>query len=375
MIMRRIIHQLFLATLCGMSSLRAADAPNPAADAPKPPQQPESGPGGKEVLDAAVTAESRGSGAQAYWLFEPAKPAPKTAPLIVFNHGWAAMDPRIYMAWINHIVERGNIVVFPLYQDSLLTPMNDFTPNAIAAVQDAIHTLQTEPGHVKPELGKFAIVGHSMGGAISANMAALCKARGLPLPGAVMCVEPGKTWGPAWATIQLEDLSQIPSTTLLLTVTGDQDQVVLDIDAKRIFKESTQVPPANKSYVTLISDGHGQPALNASHLAPIAFAPLPSEEKGQSAGAPGATAASPMPAQGIEEKVSAKGDMPGSGAANGTIDALDFFGTWKLLDGLTDAAFYNRNRKYALGDTPEQRFMGLWSDGVPVKEMRVTDHP
>jgi len=33
------------------------------------------------------------------------------------------------------------------------------------------------------------------------------------------------------------------------------------------------------------------------------------------------------------------------------------------------------NREYALGDTPEQRFMGNWSDGTAVKELMVTDTP
>jgi hypothetical protein len=28
-----------------------------------------------------------------------------------------------------------------------------------------------------------------------------------------------------------------------------------------------------------------------------------------------------------------------------------------------------------LGNTPQQRFMGVWSDGVPVKELKVTDQP
>ena len=55
----------------------------------------------------------------------------------------------------------------------------------------------------------------------------------------------------------------------------------------------------------------------------------------------------------------------------GRIDALDFYGTWKLLDGLTDAAFHGTHREYALGNTAQQRFMGKWSDGVPVKELIV----
>ncbi|MGH8058347.1 MAG: hypothetical protein ACREOH_14110, partial [Candidatus Entotheonellia bacterium] len=47
---------------------------------------------------------------------------------------------------------------------------------------------------------------------------------------------------------------------------------------------------------------------------------------------------------------------------------------WKLFDGLTDAAFFQKNREYALGNTPKQRFMGLWSDGVPVKALQVMAH-
>ena len=32
-----------------------------------------------------------------------------------------------------------------------------------------------------------------------------------------------------------------------------------------------------------------------------------------------------------------------------------------------------RNREFALGNTPQQRFMGLWSDGRPVQELVVID--
>ena len=52
----------------------------------------------------------------------------------------------------------------------------------------------------------------------------------------------------------------------------------------------------------------------------------------------------------------------------GGIDALDFYGYWKWFDALTDAAFYGTPVEEALGDTPEQKYMGTWSDGTPVKE-------
>jgi len=311
-----------------------------ASQAPTPPPQPQTGPGGAQVSHQQVVSASFGSGARAYWLYEPAAPKPAQAPLIVFNHGWGSMSPQPYRAWIDHLVKRGNIVVYPVYQDSLRTPVADFTPNAIAAVLDAIRRLQREPGHVRPQLDKFAIAGHSMGAEVSANMAALWESAGLPRPRAVMCVEPGKTWTLSRRiAAQLVDLSRIPPDTLLLAVAGDRDNLAREVDAKRIFRESTRVPLANKDFVLLVSDDHGQPALTANHFAPVA---------------------------------------PAAGAANVAgrgVDALDYYGTWKLLDALTDAAFYGRNREYALGNTPQQRFMGRWSDGVPVNELYVTDRP
>jgi hypothetical protein len=75
-----------------------------------------------------------------------------------------------------------------------------------------------------------------------------------------------------------------------------------------------------------------------------------------------------------------RGGSGSTGTADGSpqipaINALDYYGVWKLFDGLCDAAFFGKNREYALGDTSQQRFMGKWSDGVPVKELVITDKP
>jgi pimeloyl-ACP methyl ester carboxylesterase len=297
-----------------------------------------------------------GTGAQGYWLFEPAEPRPVQAPLIVFSHGWGAMDPNVYGAWIEHLVRKGNIVIYPLYQDSLRTPVSAFTPNAVAAVADAVRRLQEEPGRVRPQLARFALVGHSMGGIVSANLAALAEKSGLPHPRAVMCVQPGKTWARSpQIAVKLEDLSRIPKDTLLLAVAGDRDVLARDVDARRIFEESTAIPLANKDFVLLVSDSHGQPGLLATHAAPSAPKPLP-----------GVTSRA--------RERAGQGDLPDVGSLRGRgLDALDFYGTWKLFDGLTDAAFHGKNREYALGNGPRQRYMGKWSDGVPVKELKVTD--
>ena len=57
------------------------------------------------------------------------------------------------------------------------------------------------------------------------------------------------------------------------------------------------------------------------------------------------------------------------------LDALDGYGIWKLTDALLACAFVGEWYEHAFGNTPEQRLMGAWSDGVPVHEPLVTDDP
>lgn len=342
-----------------------------SAQVPSPPSQPAAGPGGKQYLHSAVNKNRYGKGGQEYWIFEPDAPKPAaSAPVIVFLHGWGGMNPLYYGAWIGHLVKRGSIVIYPRYQASLLTSIQEFTPNTLAAIKDAVKRLETEPGHVKADLNKFATVGHSVGGILAASVAALASESGLPPVRAVMSVEPGITEPPI--NIPLADLKKIPAETLLLAVVGDQDTLVRDTDAKRIYNESTRVPAVNKDYVTMVSDSHGTPALQASHRAPTSH----DQDYDSGEGVGGGPAESSERAGGLPTR-RIDGPQPGrrDRLESMMVNALDFYGMWKLFDGLCDAAFYGKNREYALGNTPQQRFMGVWSDGVAVKELKITDNP
>ena len=332
-----------------------------------PPTQPDTGPGGKQYVHTKVTKNRYGTGNQEYWIFEPDTPKPASAPLVVFIHGWGGMNPLYYGAWLDHLVKRGNIVVYPRYQATLLTPMREFLPNTLGAIKDAITRLQTERGHVKPDLNKFAVVGHSVGGLLSASVAALAKDSNLPQVRAVMAVEPGITEAPI--NIPLADLKKIPAETLLLAIAGDQDTLVRDTDAKRIYYESTQVPAANKDFVMMVTDTHGTPTLQASHRAPTAMDRSYDNGEGVS-GTPG------NPGRVGNSSSRQNGDSNESRRLQTMmVNALDYYGTWKLFDALCDAAFFGKNREYALGNTTQQRFMGRWSDGVAVKELKITDNP
>ena len=117
----------------------------------------------------------------------------------------------------------------------------------------------------------------------------------------------------------------------------------------------------------MVTDTYGTPALMASHRAPTAHDKAYDNGEGVGGG----------PA--VAENPNGVGDTPQTSRRarldSMMVNAMDFYGTWKLFDALCDAAFYNKNREYALGNTPQQRFMGLWSDGKPVKELKVTDKP
>lgn len=348
------------------------------------PAQPASGPGGSDYRHAAVKKNLFGEGVLQYWVFEPESPIPSSAPLIIFNHGWGATNPKAYGSWIEHIVRRGNIVVYPVYQEKEKWgyPTQQITPNAINAAKDAIQRLQQD-NYVKPQLDKFAIVGHSAGGQVTANMAALASSSGLPQPRAIMSVQPGRSWAKSRrVAIPLEDMSQVPSGALLLTVAGDRDKIVKDIDAKRIFNEASQVPGGNKNLIILVSDEHGEPALVANHFAPTCFdKDYDSGEKrksrrGSARGREGRLMSGSRLRERLGERIkenrsTGEDEFPDLGEEMRSADALDYYGLWKLFDGLCDAAFYGKNREYALGNTPQQRFMGNWSDGVAVKELIV----
>jgi pimeloyl-ACP methyl ester carboxylesterase len=344
------------------------------AQNPTPPAQPASGPGGKQYAHASVTKNRYGKAGTEYWIFEPDQPKPTTAPVVVFLHGWGGMNPMYYGAWIDHLVKRGNIVIYPRYQASLLTSIQEFTPNTLTAIKAALDVLQTEAGHIKPDLNKFAAVGHSMGGLLAASVAALASDSGLPRVTALMSVEPGITEAPI--SFPLADLKKLPAETLLLAVAGDQDTLVGTVDAKRIYKESTRVPASNKDYVTLVSDLHGTPGLQASHRAPTAYNNDYDSGEGIGGGPAEAADSGSDRAGGLPTRRIDGPQIRGRERIETMmINALDFYGTWKLFDGLCDAAFYGKNREYALGNTPQQRFMGVWSDGVPVKELKITDNP
>jgi acetyl esterase/lipase len=325
------------------------DTPDDQPDEPPgltAPGQPASGPGGSQYPHQAVRTTRLGQGAEAFFLYEPSNPTPASAPVIAFLHGYGGINPRVYGGWIEHLVRRGNIVVFPIYQTTLINSAA-YSASAVAVMQDAYGVLDGSD-HVAADQDLFALVGHSLGATVAANIAGRALGAGLPAPRAIMLANGGDADSVIQSVPSVldQDLAGIPGDVLMLAVVGNDDLLVNEDDALRIFNRAQQVPVANKEIVKLFSDVRGEPPLVAGHNAPLAFdAAFDSGESLLASGEPNDLTA---PA-----------------------NAMDFYGYWKFLDGLTDAAFHGINREFAMGGTQQQLFMGTWSDGMPVRPAQV----
>lgn len=297
------------------------------ASAATPPGPPTSGPGSEASLpwgstvrvDHTFTAAARN-----YTTYEPAGwrgsgPAPTSAPLVVFLHGYLGFDPKHYATWVDHIVRQGNVVVFPAYQAGALTLPRSFTDNALWSLEHALPWLAANAA-VKPETGRgMVLVGHSYGGPIVANLAQRAAAEGLPTPKAILFAMP-------WHQNIDPSLAAIPSTTKVLCVVGDADTLAGRDGCDTLWDKTAHIPATNRNYVLMRSDAYGTPALEASHRVP-------------------------------------------SDADPAGFDALDWHGYWKLGDGLRNCALLATDCAYALGNTWQQTFMGRWSDGRLVNQL------
>lgn len=309
-----------------------------------PPEQPEKGPGGKDYTHAKVIHIAKDEEADGFALFLPDEPVPESADVVVFLHGLAQVNPKMYGGWIEHLVRKGNIVIWPRYEKGL-TPKKEFEPNAVTGIKSALAELQAQcdvgNACIKPRLDHFALLGHSYGGALAANITVRAQEHGLPKVQALMVNQ-----GWYGSDIGLPGgYGAMPADTKLLMIVGKGDFVVGPFFARRLWRETNITPPF-KNWVTHRSDAHNL------------FAPI---------------------AAGHDEPLSLQQDydnktftaLIGIAFPLTRTNAVDFFCYWKLSEALLNCAFENQNCGTAFGDTPEQRFMGRWGDGQPVRELEV----
>ena len=312
-------------------------AATPGATTPTQPAQPASGPGSDDVPFPAARAVKHGPDPGGFWLWEPttgaaanAPVAPGPFPVVLYIDGCCAGDypnPPSVGAWLTHLTREGYVVIAPVYRATTVVA------DVSARLRDALAEL-ARPGHAAIDRSRVVVAGYSFGGVPALDYAATAAQAGLPVPKALFvmapCVDgalqigasPGSTCQP------LPSQPTFPAGLKALVLAFGQDfRVGIDMP-RQVWGALGSLPAADHDFVVMASDGHGLPPVLAQHETPT-FDP----------------------------------------------DAAAWYGIWKLSDALFACALDGKWCDAALGDTPAQRFMGIWSDGVPIVELQVTDAP
>jgi hypothetical protein len=286
-----------------------------------------------------------GTGNDAWYIFEPTRPRPKSAPLAVVMHGYyefAGYD-QMY-ALMRHTARRGYVVIYPRWQTATADPcpgpfnIEPCMTSALRGIREALAYLRAHPSSVQPQLSRTSYFGFSFGGIITANLANRWRSLHLPKPRAIFLDDPhdgGLIAGRDEPALD-HSLAGIPSTTLFECHSGAEGVLSLRGDANRscnsVFPHLRQIPARNKDLVMTRPDAHGTPALSSKH-----------------------------------------GVCAGPNAGASAVDAYDWNFCWKVWDALQECAYFNRYCRYALGNTPEHRNLGRWSDGRPIIPLKIQD--
>jgi hypothetical protein len=305
------------------------------------PPQPKSGPGGGDYPHRGWRVSSGGTGYDAWYAFEPARPRPAKAPLAIVMHGYyefAGYD-QMYV-FIRHTVRQGSIVIYPRWQTDVAVPCPgpfDVEPcmtSAVNGIRGALGYLRARPGRVQPQLARTSYFGFSFGGIITANLANRYRKLHLPKPRAIWLEDPHDGGLNGFDEPAVDDsLAGIPKDVKVDCHSGADGVIsepnLSDGSCNAIFPKLAHIPNRSKDLVLTHTDTHGEAALSSRH--------------GVCAG------------------------------ARGSADAYDWNFCWKVWDALRSCAYDGSDCRYALGKTRQHRSLGRWSDGAPIRPLKIQD--
>ncbi|WP_126979293.1 alpha/beta hydrolase [Saezia sanguinis] len=306
-------------------------------------------------VHAAVEMRVVGDGAQRAYLFVPAQPRVEDAiPVVLFHHGWQGMNPMNFGALIDHLVRSGHAVIYPVYQDSEHTPPPLVTDNAGYANRQALNVLSQEFGLI-PRPGQTLYYGFSVGSAISINLALNAEHYGLPPADAMMLVSPGDAYhadNGRWTQSIYGPVEMLPADLPVVIITGEDDDIGLPT-ARKLAARLCHIPREHRIMLVVPSSSYNGRKVMAGH------------------GSPGAPDSRynfslqrydfPRALQGLPEyEVSA------------SLNQLDFYGYWKIADGLLDGLKSGSFAATVFGDgTDQQLSLGFWGDGMALNPMKI----
>lgn len=321
------------------------------------PKRPKNGPGGYDYLYNSVKVSRFTKNGMEYYIYEPSNPMPKNAPLLVYISqvpgasgliATASFHKNFYLPLLNHLAQKGYIVVFPSYGTATATA-DQFQNNIILQIKDAFEQLN-KGSHVRPLSGQFAVMGHSMGGLMTILVANSAVASGLPLPKVVITHE-GVTqaraeyscknsadYPPAeiYCSFRLPGkLTGIGSGATFVSIIDNEQAIDLSLSREeweamyvtRPWNDISHISREHKNFLFTRTDNHGNPAMVSNHNGVQTFGSYFPE------------------------------------------DAMDWYGYWKPTVATLNYTFFGKDAQYVFGSGSNVTAMGIWSDGVPVKPM------
>jgi hypothetical protein len=303
------------------------------------PAQPTGGFGSSDLAHDGVRESAGGTGADAWYVFEPVQPQPRTAPVAVIVHGYYEYAGHAQMdELIRHTVMDGNVVIYPRWQVGVAQPcpgpfdVEGCLRSTVAGVEGALAYLRADPARVQPDLHHVNWFGFSFGGIITVDLANRWHRLGLPEPHAVFLDDPhdGGLAGAGEPAVD-RPLDGIPRDVRLVCHVGSQgvtsEPGKAGSSCNAIFPLLRTVPAAHRTLVLTRPDDHGAPALASRH---------------------GVCTGTPT-----------------------TADAYDWNFCWKVWDALRAAAAEGRTLTGELGGIGALRSNGRWSDGTPIAPLEV----
>ena len=215
------------------------------------------GGGSKTFPDRPSAVGPIGKGPAGVWLF---RPAGKPKDLVVYFHGQGGATeatPANHRPWIEHLVARGSVVVYPRWE---LTYESDPMQYIVAGVKAALKRL---------DVGGLPVlsIGYSRGGALAVEYGAVAARNGLPVPDKIMSIFPASVGNEQ----HLIDLTPLDHSTGLLIQMGEEDAIVGRAGARHLLRR-LQIGGFPAPNIKLDFVG-SHPGFKADHFAPLRTSP------------------------------------------------------------------------------------------------------
>jgi dienelactone hydrolase len=178
------------------------------------------------------------------------RPPGKIVSIVVFGHGWSTPFPSGFGAWIRHLREQGNLVVYPRYR----TNAYETTNSALTAFR---HGVAAAFRNIGPTSVPVVAVGKSFGGSAVFYYAAEAKRWGVRAPAAVLSIFPALPIGAFPAR-------PLRRRTYVQILVGDRDTTAGSTGADAFWRWLRPHPSDRKRYLVI----HSRPGFVANHDSP-----------------------------------------------------------------------------------------------------------